>query len=457
MVYKNSFFFYTTVVLFALTAQTVFSASSAAAMRLEDALAAAYLSNPDLDAARAELREVDESYAQAQAGYRPRLSGELSYLSGDYDGDVVSSHEDPKDMSLVLRQPIYRGGSTQANVKASSFSIKAQRFSLQAKEQDVLLDAVTGYADVLRDLEIQAINASNENTIKDYLEASRKRFSAGDITKTDVSQAESRYANAMAGRIAADANLRASRARFERVIGQPAEGLEMPVYTLDVPASLEAAQQIAENNNPAVLRARNAGRAAQSSTRAVVGELLPQVDLTGSLGRTYDPVDRIDSTLNSAVVEVRATVPFYTGGGVDSRVRQARQLESRRILETHQAERALRQSVDDAWTALSAANAEIAARKAQVDTAAQALQGVQTETDYGARTTLDLLDAEQELLEARTAYAGAARDRLVALYRLLAQVGDLTAEKLHLPVAPYDPDRNFQKVKDKWIGTSVNN
>lgn len=422
----------------------------------DQALIAAYQYNPTLTAARAELRSVDETYAQAKAGYRPRLNGIADYTSSRDRGDVFDTHADAKTLAIELQQPLYRGGSTQANVRSSHNRIKAQRAVLHATEQDVLLDAVTVYMDVVRDAELLKLNANNENVLARQLDAARKRFELGDITKTDVSQSEARLANARASRITAEGNLRASKARFERVIGTaPAGALGRPVYTVNMPASVDDALAIAENKNPDLHFARFSTTAAKYATRSVTGELLPQVDFTGSIGRTYDPALRTDDEIDSTVVGVRATVPLYTGGGVDSRARQARQIESQRRMELHRAERAVRQEVIDAWAALTAADAEMTARKSQIDAAKLALDGVRIETDYGSRTTLDLLDAEQEYLDAQTSYVIAERNKIVALYRVMASIGELTAEDLGLDVAVYDPKANFQKVKNRWIGTRI--
>ena len=419
-------------------------------------LADAYLNNPALEAARAELRSVDETYAQAMSGYRPQISGEVAYTSSRYDGDIFDTHSDPKDIAIALRQPLYRGGSTQANVEVSHHQIKAQRALLQVTEQDVLLAAVTAYMDVRRDGELVELNANNERVLRKHLEASRKRFSLGDITKTDVSQAESRLANVTASRVRAEGSLRASKARFERVIGQlPPADLPAPSYAIALPETAEAAVALGEVQNPNMHFADFSRGAAQANTRAVSGELLPQVDLTGSLGRTYDPALRQDDDVNTTSIGVVATIPLYTGGAVDARVRQSRQIESQRRMQQRQAAREVRQAVIDAWTELSAAEAEMQARKAQIDAARLALDGVRIEADYGSRTTLDLLDAEQEYLDAQVAYVTAGRDKTVAEYRLLASVGELTAERLRLPVPVYNPQANFQKVKNRWIGTRI--
>lgn len=419
-------------------------------------LAEAYLNNPELNAARAELRGVDETYAQAMSGYRPQVSGEVSYTSSHYSGDLLDSHADPKDIALSVRQPLYRGGTTQATVDQSLNQIKAQRALLHLTEQEVLLAAVTAYMDVRRDHELLGLNLNNENVLKEHLEASRKRFSVGDITKTDVSQAESRLADATARRVRAEGALRASSARFERTIGQapPAE-LPAPAARPALPETLDAAIQQAEAQNPNIHFADFTHAAAQANTRAVKGELLPQVDLTGSLGRTYDPAQRIDDDVNTTNIGVLATIPLYTGGAVDARVRQSRQIETQRRQQRQEAGRSVRQTVIDAWAELGAAEAEMQARQAQIEAAALALEGVRIERDYGSRTTLDLLDAEQEYLDAQVARVTAERDRIVAEYRLASALGQLTAAQLGLPVPVYNPEANFQKAKNRWIGTAI--
>jgi outer membrane protein/adhesin transport system outer membrane protein len=420
------------------------------------ALMAAYQYNPTLAAARAELRSVDETYAQAMSGYRPRLNGIADYTSSHDRGDVIDIHSDSKTLALELQQPLYRGGSTEANMKSSHNRIKAQRAVLHATEQGVLLDAVTVYMDVVRDTELLKLNANNENVLAKQLDAARKRFDLGDITKTDVSQSEARLAKALASRVTAEGNLQASKARFARVIGTEPKGmLGRPLSALNIPASVDDALVLAENKNPDLHFARFSATAARYATRSVIGELLPQVDLTGSIGRTYDPALRTDDEIDSTTVGVRATMPFYTGGGVDSRARQARQVESQRRMELHRAERAVRQEAIDAWAALSTADAEMVARQSQIEASKLALDGVRIEADYGSRTTLDLLDAEQEYLDAQTSYVIAERNKIVALYRVKAAIGELTAGDLGLDVVNYDPKENFQKVKNRWIGTHI--
>lgn len=429
--------------------------ASAQSVTFQQAMEAAYTHNPQLESSRAELRSVDEAYAQAVSGYRPRVSGNAGYDSSYQDGQLQNNHADPKTLSLDLVQPLYRGGTTKAQVEGADNRILAQRALLMSVEQSVFLQTVTAYMDVLRDQEIVRLTQSNEKVLANHLDESRQRFELGDLTKTDVSQSESRLAAAQASRIRAEGNQEISRAAFERATGLKPEALQKPALSAVAPTTLEAAIGVAQENNPDVIYAEYASEAAKSNTRAVKGELLPRVDFSGSVGRTYDPGQRTDDWVNSTTVGLSATMPLYTSGSVDSRVRQSRQVEQQRRIDIQTAERFVREKVVDAWSDLQSSNAEMAARLVQINAAQLALDGVKVEADYGSRTTLDLLDAEQEYLDAQVSYISAERDKIVALYGLLAATGDLTANKLGLNVPLYSPTEHFQKVKGKWIGTRI--
>lgn len=429
-----------------------------ASLTFTDALKLAYSNNPDLQASRAELRSVDELYAQAKSGYRPVISGQAAYTSANQEGNTIRMNSDEKTLAVVANQPLYRGGITTARVEEASSIIKAQRAILHVKEQDVLLQAISSYMDVLRDQEIVRLNHNNENVFKNHLKEAQQRFELGDITKTDVSQSESRLAAATAGLVQAESNYQLSRAIFQNVIGLAPDGVQKPNLSIDVPSSLQGALDLALKNNPNIAYSSEAAAAAKSSTRAITGELLPQIGLSASVGEIIDPASNfaaVDSHMTTTSIGVQATVPLYSSGSVDARVRQAKQVESQRRMERMRADRDVQQIVVDAWTGLQAAEAEMSARKAQISAANLALEGVKVETEYGSRTTLDMLDAEQEALNAQVAYVSAERQKIVAAYRLLSSVGELTANHLALDAEIYNPDEHFQRVKDKWIGTSI--
>jgi outer membrane protein len=431
---------------------------AAEAFPLSRALAAAYVRNPDLDAARAELRATDEQYAQAVSGFRPSLSADASYDSTNNTGSrTTHASTDPKALSLTLTQPIYSGGSTLASMHAADNTIMQGRARLLAAEQAVLLSAVASYMDVLRDRQIVDLDINNEKVLKDHLTAAREQFKLGAITRTDVSQSEARLAAATAARISAQGTYKVSRAGFEKTMGLPPEGLVKPVLDIAVPGTMDEAVQEAGTRNPALLQARYAAAAAHDSTRVIEANLLPTVSATGSVSEIYDPGTVPDDRTTNKSVLLQASIPIFGAGGADhSRVRQAKQVEDQRRREQDSAERAMRQSVIDAWETLAAANAGYQAQVAQVAAEKMAREGVRIEQQYGSRTVLNYLDAEQEYLNAEVARVSSERDKIVATYGLLAAMGHLTAADLKLDVPLYDPVRNFQNVKGKWAGLGIN-
>jgi len=423
---------------------------------LQEAMIEAYLRNPDLESARAELRAVDEQYAQAESGFRPQLSSSASYTTSHLSGDRGTRfNADPKTLELSVIQPIYSGGATVASVDAADKTIKAERAKLAGTEQSVLLSVVTFYMNVVRDAEIVDLNISNESVLKKHLDESNERFRLGDITKTDVAQSESRLAAATAARVAAEGTLKISRADFEKAAGLPPDNLAKPAVDAKIPATVDEVMTEALHNNPALIQAQYARDAAQASTRVVRAELLPSVDLSGALDRTYDPETGPDTYQDQSTVLVQATVPLYAGGGTYSRIRQARQIESQRAHDVDSATRAVRDGVTSAWETLAAANAESESQRVQIDAAKLAAEGVEVEANYGARTVLNVLDAQQEYLNAQVSRVISEHDRIVAIYSLLASMGHLTAGALNLGVPVYNPQDNFLKVKDKWIGTGI--
>ncbi len=422
---------------------------------LRRAMAEAYRVNPDLQAARAELRAVDEEYSQAVSGYRPSVAGQASYISGRTDAGIINRSTDPKAVGVEVTQPLYRGGTTAAAVAQSEHLIKSQRALLKVKEQEILQETVAAYMNVLRDYNLVQLNANNEKVLKKYLNAARQRFKLGDNTKTDVSQSESRLAAAVANRITAEGNYKKSRAAFEQVTGLSADNLIKPDLEVAVPATLDEALAEADKNSPDIAYTQYISAAAEATTRAVKGELLPQVDLAAGIDRTYDTAGGM-SREDGTSIGLRATIPIFSAGGATySRIRQSKQVEQQRRMEIRDTERLVHQSVVEAWENLAAANAELTARLSQIDAARTAQEGVQLETDYGSRTTLDLLDSEQEYLDAQSAHIVAERNQIVAAYTLLATVGQLTAESLKLDTPVYDPVKNFQNVKNKWVGGKI--
>lgn len=424
---------------------------------LEAAFVQAYESNPTLRAARAELYGVDETVPQALSGWRPTVTASGSFSSSRTDpGGFGTQNGEVESMELRVTQPIFRGGRTVAGTREAESTVRAQRALLHSTEQAVLLDAVTAYMSVYLAQQVLALRENNEKVLEKQLEAAEYRFEYGELTRTDVSQAEARLAAAKAARIDAEGDLRARHAFFEQIIGPvPEEDLGAPVIDLGLPHNLGDAVVRAEAANPGVVLADHLEKASGESIKTARGELLPSVDLVGSVTRTWNPVFAAGSPLDVSTVAVEASVPLYASGATRSRIRQAKHVENQRRMEILGAQRNAKQQAVEAWERLVAAEASIKARRAQVESAALALEGVQEEALAGSRTTLDVLDAEQEHLDARVDLVTAEHDVVLAKFRLLSATGGLTAEFLDLDTELFDPEEHLDDVRYKMFGTGV--
>ena len=426
----------------------------AGAETLEEALATAYLNNPTLLASRAELRATDELVAQALSGWRPTVSvtGEIGREWEDVSGNGGGGDEwrTPRTANLNVTQPLYRGGRTLAATDQAEALVRAQRATLASVEQDVLFATVTAYMDVVRDQAVLQLTINNERVLERQLEAARDRFAVGEITRTDVSQSESRLALATAQRIAAEGTLAASRAAYQEIVGDYPGTLEAPTLQLALPESLEAAVAAA-TENPVVLASIFSERAAVEGADVVFGELLPRLDLSGDVTAQEDAAARGISS-EGVSVTAQLVITLYQSGEVSSRLREAKQRASQRRQQVIEARRSATQQATAAWEALQTALAQIQSFETQVQAAEIALEGVRQEAQVGARTVLDVLDAEQELLDAQVSLVTARRDRVVAAFQLLAAVGRLTARDLALPVTYYDVEEHYREVRGKWYG-----
>ncbi len=435
-------------------------ASPAAAQSLDEALATAYSSNPTLLGARAELRSVNEGVPQALSNWRPRvtLSGSAGQQQTNVDtpiGDTGTETNTPLEAQVTLSQPLYRGGRTVAGTARAEADVQAQRARLVATEQDVLLNAVTAYTDVWRDQSILQLNINNEQVLKRQLEASQDRFTVGEITRTDVAQSEARLARATADRVASLGSLTSSRAVFQQIVGIYPGILTQPAALSDLPRSQEEVVRAAMSNNPDLVSAKFRELSATNQVRVNIGQLLPEVDLTGELSYDKDTGALTESTVKTARVLAQITIPLYQQGLVSSQVRQSKQVASQRRLEISESRRSAEQNAISAWENLQTARAQISSFRSQVQSSQIALEGVRQENAVGARTVLDVLDAEQELLDAQVSLVGAQRDEIVARYAVLSAMGRLTAGNLKLPVEIYDPVTDYRDVRDSWLGLSA--
>ena len=434
--------------LLSMTALTVTVPASAESLR--DALAKAYATNPELLGERANLRAVDEGVPQALSNWRPTvtLSGDAGYEKVDTTG---SSVRHPKSAEVTVRQPIYRGGRTINETRQAEEEVLAGRARLHSREQSVLLSATSAYMAVVRDEAVLRLNRANEQRVARQLQATQDRFRVGEITRTDVAQAEARLARARADRIQAEGVVLNSREAYRRLIGVAPGKLTKPKIKLVLPASSDESRTLGRENNPNVANARHREAAARHEMRKIRGELLPSVNLRGGLSTEHD-TSGVGSNRQTAEVVAELTVPLYQKGSVYSRVREARQILSQRSEDLETARRAAIEAAASAWNTLLTARAAVRSFQAEVRANEIALDGVQREALVGSRTVLDVLDAEQELLDAKVNLVRSERDELVAKFELKSAVGGLTAMELKLPVDIYDAEQNYRRVRNRWFG-----
>ncbi len=441
----------------AIAAFVAIQSGPVAAQTIEDALAKAYLNNPTLLSTRAGLRSTDEGVPQALANWRPTVE-----VTSSVGAEVVESNTStgtdrnqsrrPKDIGISVTQPLFRGGRTLAETSGAENDIRAARARLLETEQSILLQAATAYLNVYRDQAVLRLNQNNEEVLQRQLEATRDRFEVGEITRTDVHQAEARLARSKADRIQSQGDLETSRANFLNVVGEPApETLTLPDRAADLPATAEETVRIAVVNNPGVIAAEFDRRAEMDNVDEVWGELLPELDVTASSTREWQTTTE-NSLRTTHEVTLNLTIPIYQQGDVYSRLRQARQDAAEAVLLIDTERRDAAEAGTQAYESLITARAQVDAFQTQIEASIVALEGVQREAAVGSRTVLDILDAEQELLDSRVSHVRSERDELVATYELMSALGRLTAKDLGLAVDLYDPREHYNEVRDKWFG-----
>ena len=426
-----------------------------AAQSLDETLVAAYQTNPTLLAARAELGAVNEAVPQELSNYRPDVEavGRAGVQRIDTN-KTEAENTNPLEGELLANQPLYRGGRTVAGVARAEAEVRAQRSRLDSVEQSVLLDAATAYMDVWRDQAVVRLNLNNEQVLARELEATQDRFDVGELTRTDIAQAESRLARATAQRIQSEGDLDSSRATFEEVVDIAPGILIQPPQPSGLPANLDEALATAESANPDLKSAVFAEEAARHQVRASIGELLPEVSLTARLRHAEDQTSD-NFEVNEARILAVVSVPLYQQGFVSSRVRRDKQIVKQRRIEIDEARRRVLQDTIDAWDGLVTARASVQAFESEVASAEIALEGVREENMVGQRTILDVLDAEQELLDAQVNLARSQRDVIVAAFQTRHSTGSLTAADLALAVEIYDPEADFGAVRDLWYGLHI--
>ncbi len=410
-------------------AWAVSGGAGVSAEELRDAVQDAYLYNPSIDASRSALRAQGENVAIANSGRLPRVSITSSYgvnrrWTPEPIPDVTTA---PFTLGLDGSIPIYDGGRAANNVSQARASVDAAYSQLVSQEQSTILNAVGAYFDVLRDKEVRDLTVESLKLLLEELEASEARFEVGEVTITDVAQTKARVAAANANVIQADGNLRSSAEGFRAIVGRLPGELDAPEFLPELPASAKAAEDVGLAQHPAIRAARSAERAAVYNIRVINADKLPTVSLTSRLdGQLNDTTTGLRSRLNnqlSAGLNLTLNAPVYQGGQVDSRIRQAQHIASQRRSEYHAAVREVQRSVNIAWQAFVTARGAIEAGKEQVKASKLAFDGIREELLVGSRATIDLLDAEQTLLNSRISLINSVRQLNVAAYSLISAMG----------------------------------
>jgi outer membrane protein len=445
------------------------AASAARADTLESALMQAYRNNPSLNSQRAGVRATDENVPQALAGYRPRITvtatgGEQtlstttkvtpSVGAGGAIYNTISGCNSPFSTGLTATQTLFNGFQTANRTRQAEAQVLAARATLRNTVQTVLLNAATAYMNLLRDTAILDLQRRNVEVLQEQLRQTRDRFNVGEVTRTDVAQSESRLASGRSQVLTAESNYNASVAAYRQVIGSNPGKLAAasPVDRFS-PHSLSGAIAVGIATNPSVTAAEYNVDVAERQVKVAEGALYPTLSVQGNVQKNWLSQQSLN-TIESYTASVFGTlsVPIYQGGGEYSLVRQAKETLGQRRLDLDTTRDSIRQSVVQSWGQLEAAKANIDATEAQVQAAEIALNGVREEARVGQRTTLDVLNAQQELVNARVSLVTAQRDRVVASYTLLASVGRLSPQDIHLRVPVYDARVHYRQVRDSWAG-----
>lgn len=462
---------------------TLFS-SIAHAESLQDALTAAYRLNPMLEAERARLRATDENVAIAKSQTRPTVTGDAD-IGYEYANSKINSsanassggagggsggggagggtgsgssfsagvqETNPRGFGIQLEQPLFRGFRALNSIRETDANVRGGREALRASESQTLLDGVTVYVDVVRDQAIVRLNENNVKVLSEQLKATQDRFDVGEVTRTDVAQAEARRAGAISDLNVSQANLKTSRANYERIIGHPPSGVsDPPSVGRLLPNSVTEANAIADGENPTVLAAAYDEQAALHAVNVIIGELLPEASVLARWQDRFGDSRSIQEQEAFSVVG-RVTVPFYQRGEVAARTRQAKEVHFQTTRMLEQARLNARAQAVSSFGVLNSARAQIKSAQSQVDANKVALAGVREEARVGQRTVLDTLNAEQEYLNSQVSLVSFKRDATVAEYALLSAIGRLTAPSLDLPVPYYDPGVHYDLVRNKWLG-----
>jgi outer membrane protein len=430
-------------------------AGTASADTLREALGSTYSANPTLTAQREALKATDAGVAIARSAGRPTLTGTAGITrditrSGRFE---VGTGKGPfLTAGADLAYPLFQGGTVKNDIKAAKSRVEAGRATLRAVEGDVFTEAVAAYMDVIRDRATVELNRNNVRVLETNLQAARDRFEIGDVTRTDVAQSEARLALAQSRLTLAEGRLTGSEQNYRRVIGRQPGVLQPPPPLPPFPATADEAVRIALTNNPDLIAITRQAEAAGYDVKSVRGTRLPTVSAVASgdyFDATGDDFGLQSGTATS--IGAQARVPLYQGGLPSARIRQAQAIEGQTLEQRIAIERSVVAATRSAFADYQAAIGAIKSNEVAVKANELALEGVRAENSVGTRTILDVLDAEQELLNSQVLLVTARRDAYVAGFQLLNAMGQAEADDLGLDGGPlYDPLGNYRRVAADW-------
>ena len=449
--------------LLAAASVAALGVSAGRAETIGGALVKAYLTNPEINTQRAAVRVADENIPKANAGYLPTVeaTGNIGIeraqtsVSGANGGVAGSAMVDvkPRGYGIQASETVFNGNRTLNSIRQAESQVFGAREQLRNTEQNTLLSALTAYMDVLEDTAILGLDRNNVDVLKEQLRETRDRFTVGEVTRTDVAQAEASLASAQAIALSAEATLQAAVARYRQFIGdQPTSLAPVKPIVRPLPKTLPEAISISQIEHPAIGGSLHGVDAAALQVKIAEGALYPTIGLSAGISNQYDVNGIPGFHLLSGQIMGQINIPIYQGGAEYAATRQAKESLSQQEIQTDSLRNQVRQAVVAAWGLNEAAVGVVRAARAAVSANEVALTGVREEAKVGQRTTLDVLNAQQALLQARTTLVQAEHDQVVDSYQLLSAIGRLNIPTLGLAVAEYDPRVHFDQVKSKWIG-----
>lgn len=425
----------------------LFMCRSASATSLNEALALSYQTSPEMQSAMQSLYIVDEEMPLAISGMMPTVSSTIQRGQKSATSGATELNTKDDSRSIGLSQPLFKGGSTYSSIKKANNQILAAREIFRIAEQTVLLDSVTAYMNVVRDKAVYALEENNKAVLEQHLEAVQARFELGEVTQTDVAQAKANVAQSIADLIAARRNIESSRATYIKVIGREPEGVVMPDNPITVNGEIDELVKIALENNPSIKAASYGWEAAKNDINIQKSALLPSVNAYVAKSTTTT-----SSSIESNTIGLSLSIPLYQSGSEYVKVRQAKIAAGKASFDMAVARNEVSEGVIQAYHDYKVATSLIESNKSSVESFAIALEGVTQESLAGLRTTIDVLDAQHDLIAAKSRLISSTRDEIVSSYNLLAKLGKLSAKELGLKVDIYNPKKHSDSVRYQIIG-----